>query len=404
MTIVADTHPTVDPIITRNFEQLPNYAEAKGLLDTILGMRCQRTPRRLDRPLAIYGGGDLGRMASSWCKLVGIHLGLVIDAQPESLKEDPFWHGVRVCASNAISKYDRENYTIALCVAKNPIAPIEADLLSAGWRDIVPFYDIAEAYRVHNPLSNGWFAGILSDADREGIKSVLEVWQDDISRAHHLQFIAWRCLREEWSFDDASVTSADRFFIAPLKQALDHSERFLDLGAHRGESLLNFITKTAGRFDRITAIEPDPFSHNALLQGLSGLPRALYQKVEVLQIGVSEVSGRQRFAAGHGYASQISPLGSHEIDAFAIDDLELSPTLIKFHLEGHEWPALRGARETLLCHRPILAVTIYHNRDGLFLTAEWMMKTLPRYKFWMRTHSWCGTGAVIYAVPEERTA
>jgi hypothetical protein len=30
------------------------------------------------------------------------------------------------------------------------------------------------------------------------------------------------------------------------------------------------------------------------------------------------------------------------------------------------------------------------------------METLPDYRFLFRIHSWCGTGAVIYAIPDER--
>jgi hypothetical protein len=32
------------------------------------------------------------------------------------------------------------------------------------------------------------------------------------------------------------------------------------------------------------------------------------------------------------------------------------------------------------------------------------MQTLSGYRFLFRNHSWCGTGAVIYAIPQERTA
>jgi hypothetical protein len=32
------------------------------------------------------------------------------------------------------------------------------------------------------------------------------------------------------------------------------------------------------------------------------------------------------------------------------------------------------------------------------------MQTLPRYRFLFRAHSWCGTGAVVYAIPQERAA
>jgi hypothetical protein len=63
---------------------------------------------------------------------------------------------------------------------------------------------------------------------------------------------------------------------------------------------------------------------------------------------------------------------------------------------------LKGARQTLLTSRPIVAVTVYHNADGMWRTPLWLMQTLPDYRFLFRSHSWCGTGAVVYAIPKER--
>ena len=78
--------------------------------------------------------------------------------------------------------------------------------------------------------------------------------------------------------------------------------------------------------------------------------------------------------------------------------------LVKLHLEGGELAALKGARQTLLTHRPVLAATVYHNADGIWETPHWLMDNLPDYRFLFRVHAWCGNGAVIYAIPRERLA
>jgi hypothetical protein len=87
-----------------------------------------------------------------------------------------------------------------------------------------------------------------------------------------------------------------------------------------------------------------------------------------------------------------------------LDALHLAPSFLKLHLEGAELAALRGARDTLVKHRPLVAATVYHNEDGIWRTPLWLMQTLPHYRFLFRAHSWCGTGAVIYAIPQERGA
>ena len=396
--------PAQAPLTAQRFAHLPDAAQSSALLDRIALGTCTRKPRPVDRPLALYGAGNLGRMARAWCDRVGIPVALVVDARANDIQDDPFWRGLRVRAPEAVSPQDRRDCLLAICVATGPNVPIEAQLLAQGWRDVVPFYDVADALRARHPLSNGWFAGALTPTEREGIAAVMAQWQDDVSRAHHLQFIAWRALREEWSFDAAPVLEADRFFIEPVERALGAHEHFLDVGAHQGEVLTRFIARVHGRFESATAIEPDSASRSAMLRVLSALPETQRGKIGVLPVAVGEQAGRQRFANGLGYASQLSAIGSDEVAVHRIDDLGLAPTFIKLHLEGHEWSALRGARATLLRQRPIVAATVYHNRDGLFATAQWLMRTLPRYRFWMRVHSWCGTGAVIYCIPEERLA
>jgi hypothetical protein len=77
-------------------------------------------------------------------------------------------------------------------------------------------------------------------------------------------------------------------------------------------------------------------------------------------------------------------------------------SFLKLHLEGAELEALKGGRELLRRDRPIVAATVYHNDDGIWRTPLWLIETLTDYRFLFRLHSWCGTGAVVYAIPEER--
>lgn len=400
MSLILDA-PVAAPVRERRFASSPGPSAASELLTTIADAAVVRGPRRVDRPLALYGAGKMGRMARDWCEHVGLPVSLVIDVRANDIQADPFWRGVRVRTPEAVGDRDRQDCLLAVCVATVPIEPLRASLMAAGWRDVLPLYDITQAYVDRHPLSNGWFVGELGRADRDAIRTVLARWEDDCSRAHHLQFIAWHRLREEWRFDDAPVNEHDRFFIEPVCRALGDSARLLDVGAHHGEVIERFVDAVAGRFDNVMAVEPDAGARAVLLRRLAGFPSELSRRIGVLPVAVGEQTRRQRFAGGLGYASQLSALGADEVTVHAIDELDLAPTLIKLHLEGHELAALRGARETLLRERPIVAATVYHHRDGLHQTAGWLMTHLPRYRFCLRAHSWMGTGVVIYAIPEE---
>jgi FkbM family methyltransferase len=292
-------------------------------------------------------------------------------------------------------------FRVAVSIVTAPYVPIERSLRDHGFDDVVPFYDIAESFRAEHPLSNGWFAPALTSRDQASIAKVLANWSDDESRAHHLGFLAWRRLREEWTFDAAPVVTGNRFFIPEVTRVLRDDETFVDAGAHHGSVINTLIKQTRGAFAGIAAIEPDAANRAKLDDNLDAWLKQ-DPRVAVYDCALGETEGVAAFREGLGYASQLSLLGQTQVAVRPLDALGLSPTFLKLHLEGGELAALKGARQTLLSSRPIVAATVYHNADGIWQTPLWLMETLPDYQFLFRCHSWCGTGAVVYAVPEER--
>lgn len=383
-------------------EPLPTKADALRLLREIAALPAACAPRPADKPLMLYGAGNLGRMAKQLLDHIGIPVRAVVDANAERFRDDPFWRGIPVFAPAEVPVCERNEALLAVTIANLPYKPIAAQLAEQGWPDVAKFYDVAEAYRDRHPLGNGWFAGELDDADLAHIDRVLDRWADDQSRAHHLQFLAWRRLRQDWTFRDAPVVPDDRFFIPEVRCALTDDEAFADLGAHTGSTCQAFIDAVGGRFRHIWAVEPDAENRAALDAMLAELPEAMRQRIEVLPVAVGHERGMQRFVPGLGYASQCSELGRMEVPVETVDALGLAPTFIKLHLEGAEMDALAGARETLRTHRPMIVATSYHNRLGLWALPDWLRGELPGYRFHLRLHSWCGTGSVIYCIPEER--
>jgi FkbM family methyltransferase len=233
------------------------------------------------------------------------------------------------------------------------------------------------------------------------IEQVLARWDDDVSRAHHLQFVAWHALREDWCFEGAPVTTQDRYFIPEVQSLLNGREAFLDVGAHHGEVSRGFAGLVEGRFASICAVEADPANLAVLGRELAADAR-MRDRVRVLSCVVGERPGSAPFFDGLGYVSQLSPLGPHRKEVTTLDRLQLQPTFAKLHLEGHELAALQGGLRTLQQHRPLIATTSYHNRLGLHELPRWLMDHLEGYRFLLRLHSWCGTGAVVYGIPDER--
>jgi FkbM family methyltransferase len=287
-------------------------------------------------------------------------------------------------------------------VALVPFTHLKESLNKQGWCDVVPFYDIAEAYLDRHPLSNGWHSGVLSEQDLCGIESVLYRWDDDVSRAHHLEFVAWRSLREEWFFKDAPVTTQDRYFIPQVLSSLHDHEVFVDVGAHYGEASSRFLDEVKNQYAGIYAIEPDGDNLPRLRNILAGFMSTESEKIHLLTCALGSVAGEKRFYHGLGYASQFSGLGQADVEVKCLDDLMIPATFVKIHIEGWEGSAISGGLETIMQNRPILTVTSYHNRDGLWTLPAQIMSCLENYAFHFRLHSWQDGCSVIYAIPKER--
>ena len=391
------------PHKARSFAALPGPDQAPALLADLAIAPCGFVPANADAPLALYGAGNLGRLARDFFKAVGRDCVMAIDLDADRLKADAGWSGVPILRPDEVTDTVKHGARLSLCVVTAPYVPLERSLSEQGFKDIVPFFDLAEGFRHLHPLSNGWFAPPLTSRDEAKTAAVLARWDDDISRAHHLQFLAWRRLRQEWTFDAAPVAGGNRFFIPEVTDVLGRDEVFVDAGAHHGSVIEAFNRQTKSAFKQIVAIEPDPSNRACLAENLRRwLPDDA--RVTVCDCVLAEGRREAPFHDGLDYASQLSGTGRMRVTTSTLDALALSPTFVKLHLEGGELAALKGAQQTLRTHRPIVVATVYHNADGIWETPRWLMDTLPDYRFLFRAHAWCGNGAVVYAIPHERSA
>jgi FkbM family methyltransferase len=385
---------------------LPDIDHAAELLRCIAARPWRRAARLIDKPLVLYGASKLGRMAMQMLKHIGHSPLAVIDRQANRLRNDPYWTGTRILHPEEVAEEDQMQSLLAVCIATAPFEELAFELEGQGWKDIVPFYDIAEGYRDQYPLSNGWELDKFDRTDIEATIRVMARWDDDISRAHHLQFIAWHRLREDWVFDKAPIEQQNRYFIPQVIEVLGDYPSLLDIGAHEGEIARRFLMETDGKFEHIWMIEPDPANAFAIAAWKESLDVPTRSRVSLQQCAISDLTGPKTFFGGIGYASQISNLGKATIEAVKVDDLNIDPRnrcLMKLHLEGGELDAMRGAAGMLNHCRPLITVTIYHNQQGVWETPEWIMRNLDAiggYRYLMRLHSWCGTGAVLYAIPQ----
>lgn len=160
------------------------------------------------------------------------------------------------------------------------------------------------------------------------------------------------------------------------------NESYLDLGAYKGDTVEEFLAYCNGKYDSITAVEPDRRTFKKLcayLENVSGsvaYQKAIYSENKTLNF--SNAAGRQ---------STISEKGE-EIETVTVDELcnNKQISYIKMDVEGAEYEAIEGAKETLKNKKPKLNIALYHKNCDIFELPLKIAQINPEYKFYLRRH------------------
>ena len=79
----------------RAFGRPPGLGECQALLTSLAQAPCGFGPVPASRPLALYGAGNLGRLARDFLKAVGLDFVMVIDRNARRMADDPAWSDAR---------------------------------------------------------------------------------------------------------------------------------------------------------------------------------------------------------------------------------------------------------------------------------------------------------------------
>lgn len=353
----------------------------------------------LDQGVFIYGAGDLGRLAIDYCEACQIRIAGVLDrSRAGSIRsKDGRIYTISTADSHKDSHY--KNVPVAVAISTSPYTPIKDCLNDFGWGKVIPFYDLTAKVRQGHPLQNGWKLGAVNESEREMVRELINSWSDDVSRKHYLSFIAWHSNNSELIFDDCPIDPNERYLIPELIEALEGRRRqFVDVGSHRAESIRRLNSKKIF-FEDYILFEPDEHSVSYLQPNkMDFIPERSTAQIIAKVLGDAERIAN--FKQGLGYCSQLSNTGSIKKDVVTLDSFGLKPDFIKVHIEGEESQVLRGAERTILTHRPCIAYSVYHRREGFFRDIYEPMCMIPEYKWYFRMHGYQGTGAFVYGIPE----
>jgi len=236
-------------------------------------------------------------------------------------------------------------------------------------------------------------AEVISRYDIEKIKSL---FADDLSR-EVFDTLLEKYKQGNFNFSDIN-NQVDIYFNDIFRNDLQGDEIYVDAGVFDGKTLVDFIRFTNGKFKKIYAFEPDLTGYTALKKDFSDCRNIIISKS-----GLSDVDGEAYFDMRGTQSSKIISEDSDKsfltkIETVKLDSYVKEPvTFIKMDIEGEEQNALFGAEETIIKHKPKLAISVYHRDDDLVKIPLIIHDMVPEYKLFLRHHTQSNVDTVLYA-------
>lgn len=162
---------------------------------------------------------------------------------------------------------------------------------------------------------------------------------------------------------------------------LNENERFIDIGAYRGDTVEQFLKFTDGKYNDILALEPDTKTYKKLVESCKAL-----KNFEALNGAASDIDGTVKFSNAAGRQSTIG--SGVEIPSYTLDKLseKFIPTYIKIDAEGAEIDIINGARSLLSKHKPKIKIATYHKNRDIFEIPILLNELNENYKIYMCHH------------------
>lgn len=315
-------------------------------------------------PVVLYGTGNgADKVLNEFEKLSVPVLGA---AASDEFVRDRFFRGFRV---RKLSEFTGD-FIIAVAFASR-IPEVMDRIYSLGGkrRVLVPVAPV-----VGDEIFNSDFAA----AHRDEIKAAYELFTDDSKRvfAGCVSFNLGGELETLKKITTEKSEAFGSFF------KLDENESYLDIGAYKGADAEEFLRFCSGKYESLTALEPDPKSYKKLCEFLAGVPRS-----EAIRKAAYDVNGIAPFRETGGRQAALSPEG-RPVETATVDSLRKNrrTTYIKIDAEGAEKKIIDGAKEVIKNQKPKLNIALYHRSEDIFSIPLQIARINSDYEFHLRRH------------------
>ncbi len=354
-------------------------------------------------PLVLFGAGGRGRRILTGLRSIGILPAAFAD-NAAHLAGGAVDEITVLSANEAVRLHPQAVFIVTIWSDRvgHPFEAIRNQLAALGMERVASFTALYQKY------PDVFFPDFFMDrietilTAKHAIKAAAKLWFDAASNDEFFAQLAMRISLDFDQLQNGANISHPAYFPTDLF-TLNKAETFVDCGAYDGDTYRDFVRISGNRFRRYIAIEPDAQNFDKLAIQTAD---AGEMRVRLLKAGVAEQACVLRFSAEGSTESRESQTGNSEVNCLTLDEIlhDETPSYIKMDIEGAELGALRGAREILTKHRPILAVSAYHRVEDLWSVPALINDLVMDYALFLRPEKKAGWDLICYAVPRERLA
>lgn len=348
------------------------------------------------KKVCIFSMGLVGQAMRDKLSLRGIHVDFFCDNNPDLWKTS--YHGTECIPYSQLIEMNPDE--VVVIIASAPYyKTIKEQLFGDGMTNCMRiFFEkvFAEEYvREHeNDL-------------QEKIHRVMDILEDETSRN------VYRHLTDFWKMPDVpddyfrQICSDNQYFDEEII-SLSEDESFVDCGAYIGDTAMDFIKKSHGKYRKMHLFELDPVIYRKLLNQAAELQGNDTGIIQCYPYGVSNRNQAITFMHGDSNSSINNAVSaangkSEEMTGKikALDDILVDEevTFIKMDIEGAEHDALEGAKKIIASQKPVLAICIYHSPEDMLELPVFIKSLNPEYKIYIRHYTEMTYETVCYAIP-----
>lgn len=349
-----------------------------------------------NKPVWIFGAGSFGRSLSQAMDHNGIEVAGFVETNPNTTK---------ILEKSLLNWEDLAKYfpeaQIALGIfnRNTPFNRLIKIAEQSGFTNLIMPWDSYEKFS----KQLGWRYWLSKRSDLiAGIERISKVASKLADQESHNTLCRITAFRLGLDMEYASEkTNDNQYFNEISLRTLRNKEiNYVDCGAYTGDTYLDLLSQKSINCKQSFLMEPDPVNFQKLVATIKN-NKELNNAI-CLPLAAAKNYSIIKFNAGFEESGSISKSGNMNITAVSLDELlqKIKIDFIKLDVEGAELEVLKGAKEIIKNSRPVLALSLYHNPQDIWLLPEYIFSMTEDYEYFIRQHYFNSFDSVFYAIPK----